>query len=162
VSGERRGEWHQWPFEPLTVLRALSRHGVDYVLIGGVAAVLQGSPLPSYDIDISPAPGVETARRLEDALAELDAVVLTDIDDVHHALQRRTDISFHTPFGHVDLHHAPAGFESYAALRRNARVLQLEPGLAVPVSPLRDIIRSRTAAGDRRQLHALEVALELG
>jgi transcriptional regulator with XRE-family HTH domain len=161
VSSDRHGEWHEWPFEPLVVLRALGRHGVAYVLIGGLAAVLQASPLPTYDIDIAPAPGSANARRLQAALAELDATALTDDDDAKQALRRPTDVSFSTPLGYIDLHHRPAGFDSYAALRRNAVPMQLEPDLSVLVSPLRDIIRSRTAAGDQRQLPALEAALEL-
>ena len=161
MSGERQGEWHEWPFEPLPVLRALDRHGVEYVLIGGLAAVLQGSPLPTYDIDITPAPSAANGRRLQAALADLAAVALTDVEDAK-ALRPKVDLSFYTPFGHIDLHHKPAGFESYAALRRNAVLIQLEPDLTVLVSPVRDIIRSRLAAGDERQLPALEAVLELG
>jgi hypothetical protein len=93
VSSDRHGEWHEWPFEPLSVLRALGRHGVDYVLIGGLAAVLQASPLPTYDIDIAPAPGSANARRLQAALAELDAIALTGVDDAKQALRRQADVS---------------------------------------------------------------------
>ena len=70
-------------------------------------------------------------------------------------------MSFLTAFGYLDLHYAPAGFATYAALRRNAFTMQLESDLSLLVSPLRDIIRSRTAAGDLRQLPALEATLEL-
>ena len=160
MSGERHGQWHEWPFEPLPVLHALDRHGVEYVLIGGLAAVLQGSPLPTYDIDISPAPGTANGERLAAALAEIDAVSLTDAGAAREG-RRRGDVSYSTPFGYLDLHDVPAGFATYAALRRNAVPMRLEPDLTVLVSPLRDIIRSRTAAGDLRQLPALEAALEL-
>ncbi|MEI7761376.1 MAG: hypothetical protein WCJ67_11530 [Thermoleophilia bacterium] len=161
MSGNRRGEWHEWPFEPLPVLRALGRHGVDYVLVGGLAAVLQASPLPTYDIDIAPAPGNANARRLQAALAELDATVLAGDASAEKAPGGQAEASYSTPFGHIDVLHRPAGFVGYAALRRNAVPVQLQPDLAVLVSPLRDIIRSRTAAGDQRQLPALEAALDL-
>ena len=161
MSGARQGEWHEWPFEPLPVLRALATHGVEYVLIGGLAAVLQGSPLPTYDIDVAPAPSAANGRRLAAALADIDAAALTNAEDANQALHRHVDVSYATPFGYIDLHHKPAGFKSYAALRRNAVPLPLEPDLTVLVSPLRDIIRSRIAAGDQRQLPALEAALEL-
>jgi len=154
VSGERRGEWQDWPFEPIAVVRALSDREVEYVLIGGVAAVLQGSPLPTYDIDITPAPGARNRTRLLAALGDLDATALTD----EGTLAAET---FYTPFGHVDVHHRPAGFASYAELRRGSRTIQLEPDLVVQASSLRDIIRSRLAAGDDRQLPALGAALEL-
>ena len=35
-------------FQPEETLRALSRHGVRYVLIGGLAAVIHGSPYFRY------------------------------------------------------------------------------------------------------------------
>ena len=161
MSGERRGEWHEWPFDPLPALRSLSTHGVDYILVGGLAAVLQGSPLPTYDIDITPAATAGNPERLGAALAAIGAVTLTHVADSSQALDQRIDLSFQTPFGHIDLHHGPAGFNNYAALRRDALSVQLEPGLTVLVSPLRDIIRSRLAAGDERQLPALEATLEL-
>ncbi len=154
MSGQRRGEWQDWPFEPLAVLRALHDREVEYVLIGGVAAVLQGSPLPTYDIDITPAPGARNRTRLLAALADLDATALTDEGTLPAE-------SFYTPLGHVDVHHRPAGFANYAELRRGSRPIQLEPDLTVHASSLRDIIRSRLAAGDDRQLPALEAALEL-
>ena len=161
MSGERRGEWQDWPFEPLAVVRALHDRDVEYVLIGGVAAVLQGSPLPTYDIDITPAPGTRNRTRLLTALADLDATPLSDTDGAERALGEQRDVSFSTPFGHVDVHHRPAGFTSYAELRRGSHPLQLERDLIVHASSLRDIIRSRFAAGDERQLPALEAALEL-
>jgi hypothetical protein len=161
VSGERRAEWQDWPFDPLAVMRVLRDFEVEYVLIGGVAAILQGSPLPTYDIDITPASRARNLDRLLAALAELDAAALTEIDSAQQALTELTDVSFYTPFGHIDVHHHPAGFSGYGELRRGSRAIQLEPNLTVHASPLRDIIRSRLAAGDDRQLPALEAALEL-
>ena len=161
MSGERRGEWQDWPFEPLAVMRVLRDHEVEYVLIGGVAAVLQGSPLPTYDIDITPAPGARNRSRLRDALTDLDATALTEIDGAEQALGDQIDVSFYTPSGHLDVHHRLAGFTSYADLRRGSQPIQLEPDLTVQASSLRDIIRSRLAAGDDRQLPALAAALEL-
>ncbi len=154
MTGERRGEWQDWPFEPIAVLRALHDREVEYVLIGGVAAVLQGSPLPTYDIDLTPAPGPRNRTRLRDALADLDATAPTDEGVIPAE-------SFFAPFGHIDVHELPAGFASYAELRRGSRAIQLESDLTVQASSLRDIIRSRLAAGDERQLPALEAALEL-
>jgi hypothetical protein len=38
-------------FQPRLVVDTLNRHGVRYVLIGGVAATLHGSPLARFDLD---------------------------------------------------------------------------------------------------------------
>jgi hypothetical protein len=35
----------------LRILQLLDRHGVEYVVVGGVAAVLQGAPVTTFDID---------------------------------------------------------------------------------------------------------------
>jgi len=39
-------------FQPEEVLRLLDRHRVRYVLIGGLAAILHGSPSVTRDIDV--------------------------------------------------------------------------------------------------------------
>ncbi len=160
MSGGRDGEWHEWPFEPIEVLRAFGRHEVDYVLLGGIAAVLQGSPLPTYDIDIAPAPGAANDVRLHAALTDLGALPLSCADGAAGAVDTASDQRFYSPSGYIDLHPRPTGFATYAAARRNAVLLELEPGLAILVAPVRDIILSRLAAGDERQLPALEAILD--
>ena len=55
------------------IFACLDRHNVDYVLIGGLAAVLHGSPLPTLDADICPSREVDNLRRLASALEEMDA-----------------------------------------------------------------------------------------
>src|SRR5690606_38182380 len=54
-------------------LELLSRHGVDFVVVGGVAAVLQGVPLVTFDVDVVHGRTDENVDRLLAALAELDA-----------------------------------------------------------------------------------------
>jgi predicted nucleotidyltransferase len=36
----------------LEILRALSTHGVDFILVGGVAAAVQGAPIATFDVDV--------------------------------------------------------------------------------------------------------------
>ena len=58
----------------------LDRHSVRYVLIGGLAAVLHGSPLPTLDADICPLRTTENLEKLAAALAEIDARVVKILD----------------------------------------------------------------------------------
>lgn len=154
MTAARRGEWHEWPFAPMEVFRALAHHEVAYVVIGGVAAVLQGSPLPTYEIEIAPAPGSVNAERVAEALAAVGGEPLP--------AQEVSPVStWWTPHGHVDLYAAVAGFSAYGPLERRAIVIELEPGLSVRVLGIRDIIRSRLAAGDDRQQSALAEVLRL-
>lgn len=58
------------------ILRTLSRHDVDFILVGGVAAILQGSPLTTDDVDIVYSSSEENIARLVSALSELEASYL--------------------------------------------------------------------------------------
>jgi hypothetical protein len=61
------------PFDPAAILRILEAHDVRYVLIGGLAASLHGSPHVTTDVDISPSADRDNLVRLAAALGELDA-----------------------------------------------------------------------------------------
>ena len=39
-------------FQPEAVIRLLGRHGVRYVVIGGLAAITHGAPIVTRDIDL--------------------------------------------------------------------------------------------------------------
>ena len=36
----------------LAILRVLNNHGVDFIVVGGVAAVLEGAPISTFDLDV--------------------------------------------------------------------------------------------------------------
>jgi hypothetical protein len=50
-------------FRPDLVVGALNRHGVRYLLVGGVGAALHGSPLRTGDTDVCPATDAENLDR---------------------------------------------------------------------------------------------------
>jgi predicted nucleotidyltransferase len=39
-------------FDCCGILRALTHHGVEFIVVGGVAAVLQGAPFCTWDLDV--------------------------------------------------------------------------------------------------------------
>lgn len=55
------------------ILRILSKHEVEYIVVGGVAAVIHGAPTTTFDLDALVRISEENARRLIGALEELDA-----------------------------------------------------------------------------------------
>ena len=61
------------PLDADELFACLDRHGVRYVFIGGLAAVLHGSPLLTSDADICPARDPDNLIRLAAALDDLDA-----------------------------------------------------------------------------------------
>ena len=59
------------------ILETLRRHRVRFVLVGGVAAVVEGAPVSTFDVDIVPARRADNVERLLTALRELDAYYRT-------------------------------------------------------------------------------------
>ena len=41
-------------FDPVEICAVLSEEGVEFVVLGGFAAIIHGSPLPTEDIDVIP------------------------------------------------------------------------------------------------------------
>jgi predicted nucleotidyltransferase len=58
----------------IATLRALHDGGVEFVLVGGLAAVLQGAPIDTFDIDVVHSREAENVARLQPVLEALDAV----------------------------------------------------------------------------------------
>ena len=138
------------------MVTVLARHGVRYVLIGALAARLQGFPRLTADADITPERSPENLERLAAALRELNARVYTesvpeglpfDIDP--DALARGDLWNLVTSAGRLDIVFQPAGTKGYEDLRRNAVKFEVF-GVDLRAAELRDIVRSKKAA-DRPQ-----------
>jgi hypothetical protein len=148
-------------FSPESLLRAFQKHGVEYVLIGGLAAVLRGSPLRTSDMDICPKRSPENLTRLAAALREVDARIRTEgaPDGLPFArdaafLSRVDLLNLVTKFGEVDISYRPAGTEGFDDLARGAERFDLDGAIA-PVAALEDIIRSKEAANRPKDIAAL-------
>ena len=55
------------------ILEKLAGHGVDFILVGGVAAILEGAPVSTFDLDIMVRPTSGDRDRLLEVLRELNA-----------------------------------------------------------------------------------------
>lgn len=138
------------PLDAERILRTLAEHGVDYVLIGGLAVQTHGHVRTTNDADLVPAPDPPNLRRLAAALRSLDARVLnpgeegTVIDA--RMLPRATIWQFATRDGGVDVMHEVPGGRPYAELRERALQVQLGD-IDVPVVDLDDLIQMKLARG---------------
>jgi hypothetical protein len=151
------------------IFACLHRHDVGYVLIGGLAAVIHGSPLPTVDADICPDSAMENLRRLAPALADLDARVRTP--EVAEGVRFPYDpvflagvslLNLVTRAGDLDISFTPAGTGGFADLIVHASVITLHD-IPVPVASLEDVIRSKEAANrpkDARMLPTLRQLLD--
>jgi hypothetical protein len=155
-----------WPdFRPTDLIGALARAAVDFVVIGGVAVVVQASPRFTRDLDISYATDAANLERLGALLVSLDAKLRRVDEDLPfvpdaRTLRRTPMLTLSTRNGDLDLHVDPPGAPGYAALRRHADVIDLD-GESVRVASLEDLIAMKRAAGrpqDLIDVESLEVA----
>jgi hypothetical protein len=153
-------------FDPVEICAVLSDEAVDFVVIGGFAAIIHGSSLPTEDIDVIPSRDGENLERLAKALKRLGAKIRTG----NEAVETNIDAAFlrnmpHmlnlvTEFGDMDLVFTQAGtVQGYEQWLEHSRSAQLRLGVVVAVADLNDIIASKEAANrpkDQRSLPYLE------
>lgn len=157
------------PFDPERIITVLASHGVRYVLIGALAARLQGFPRVTADADITPDRERENLEKLADALLELDARVYTEavpeglpFDCSAETLGRATIWNLVTSAGRIDIAFEPSGTEGYEDLLKGA-VLYEVYGVELLAAGLEDIIRTKVAADrpqDRQDVVILREILE--
>ena len=156
-------------FDPKPLLEALQHHDVDFIVVGAAAAISQGSPLPTYDLDVTPARDPQNMERIVAALLEIHATLRTPGQPVAFPIDARMLAAgeawtLETNFGSLDLVFVPAGTQGYDDLRRDALLVDLGTERPVLVASIRDVIRMKEASNrekDRAQLPALRRTLEL-
>jgi hypothetical protein len=150
------------------LLRALVDGEVDFVVIGGVAAVLHGSARATFDLDICFANAGANLDALGAVLLTLDAKVRGVPDDVPFiadgATLKRVDVlTLTTGAGDLDVLRVPSGAPRYDVLRAHADRFDVG-GFEVRVASIEDLIAMKTAAGrdkDRADVTELEAILRL-
>jgi hypothetical protein len=105
VSGE---------FSPLGLIEVLVQHEVRFVVIGGFAAAVHGSPTTTQDLDICHARDDANLRALAAALSQMGAR-LRGVDEQvpfkidARALKAGDSFTFQTTLGDLDCLATPAG-----------------------------------------------------
>jgi hypothetical protein len=154
-------------FRPQEILAVLDRHGVRYVLVGGLAAVLHGAAHVTTDVDVVPQDAPGNLERLSAALHELDARIRVagepdgiPFDHAADSLARVRTWNLQTSRGDLDITFEPSGTRGYDDLRRDVVTMRVR-GIDVPVASLADVIRSKEAAGRERDRAVLPGLREL-
>lgn len=152
-------------FDPLTLLHGLFLAGVEFVLIGGVAARLHGSPSLTRDVDICHAVDTANLERLANVLVALHARLRGVDEDLPFVLDARTlragaNFTLTTDSGDLDLLASPAGVGGYDELASVANVVDLGE-FSVRVARLDDLIRMKQAAGRPKDRVEVEILAAL-
>jgi hypothetical protein len=140
-------------FNPAAILAALERHGVRYVLIGGLAANAHGVRRTTRDVDVIVERTRENLARLADAARALEVgspVVdsrMRELDPLDPAdLARAANVSLDTRNGELDVMNEAKGAPAFDLLAGRAVVVEVF-GTCVPVASLDDLIALKDAAG---------------
>jgi hypothetical protein len=149
------------------ILHTLGRHQVDFIIIGGVCAVLHGAPVTTFDLDLVHSRDPDNLNRLLAALQELDAYYR---EQTHRRL--RPGLSHLASSGHqllmthagsLDLLGTLTTEQGYEDLLPHTVEVQFSEVLQVRILDLPTLIAVKEAAGrdkDKAVLHILRRTLE--
>jgi hypothetical protein len=145
----------------LAVLRDLVAHRVEFIIVGGVGAALQGAPVSTFDLDIVHSRAPENIHRLLAALQAMDAWYR------EHPAKRlkpsAADLAgagrhlLMTRAGPLDVLGVVTGGRGYAELIPNAVELLAEPGLPIKVLDLTGLIALKEELGREKDVATLPV-----
>lgn len=147
-------------FTPRPLLQRLVDAGVDFIVVGGIAAVAHGSVTFTQDLDITYAPDEENLERLGRVLVDLGARLRGVTDDVPfvpdgRTLRRTRVLTLDTPIGRIDLLAQPDGAPDFDELRSRAERDAIA-GVTVAYASLDDLIAMKKAVGRPKDLVAVE------
>ena len=152
---------HRAELDAPGLIEALNAAGVRYVLIGGVAAIILGSPSLTGDLDICYARDRPNLEALAAVLVGLHARLRGADPGVPFRLDVRTlaagdSFTFETDLGDFGVLGTPSGTTGYEDLIRSAETYDLD-GRTVTVASIDDLIRMKRAAGRPKDLIEIEV-----
>ena len=155
---------------PRPLLEALVRHDVRFIVLGGVAERLLGSPRNTDDFDICPDMARSNLDRLATVLNELEARWRPPgLEDGGfrsgekwnaRSFASHTSLALLTTYGPFDIWPRPDGTQGYADLIERAIDVEIND-LTVKVVHLEDSIRIKRAIGGPKYLGHLPLLRQL-
>lgn len=149
------------------VIRSLADHDVEFVIIGATAAIAQGAPIGTIDLDLGYRRTRANIDRLVAALKPFHPR-LRGVDESSPftfntaAIRKGCNFTFVTDAGDLDILGHVTGLGDYEAMVPDAVSLRMF-GCSVFVMDLAKVIRSKKAAGrakDKAVLPILEETLK--
>jgi hypothetical protein len=148
----------------LEILRTLVRHEVEFIVVGGISAVLQGAPVTTFDLDVLHARDPENVRRLLAALDELDAVYRAQPE--RQLRPRSSDLEgpghqlLLTRFGPLDVLGMIGKSRTWDDLVTHCGTMEIAPGTTVRVLDLETLINIKEELGALKDVAVLPVLRE--
>jgi hypothetical protein len=151
----------------LAILQRLREHEIDFIVVGGVCALLHGAPVATFDLDLVHSRTPENIRRLLEALETLDARYREPDSrgikpDASHLSSSGHQLLI-TNFGLLDLLGTIGAGHDYDDLCSQVSEMEVPGGLTVHVLNLSTLIKTKEETGgekDRAVLPTLRRTLE--
>lgn len=136
-------------FDPLGLLKTLDRHRVTYIVVGGLARIIQGADEMTNGVDIVPAMRQENLRRLDLALEELGArrADRKKLAPLQSDPSPEPVLALTTELGELKIVPEPEGTRGYDDLRRAATREYLGKGVRSSIASVGDLARMVSALG---------------
>ena len=139
----------------------LSIHRVDFIVVGGIGAVLQGAPLNTFDMDVVHSREEGNISRLLVALEEMDAVHRfppeRKLKPAASHLSAKGHCLTMTRFGPLDLLGAIGHAHSYEDLLPASEEMLIGPGLTIRVLDLPTLIKVKEEVAAPKDLAVLPI-----
>ena len=140
-------------------LPLLAENRVDYILIGGGAAIAHGAARTTYDVDILYSRDPENLQTIVEALQDLNPYYRGAPPNLPfqwdtQTLQNGLNFTLTTDWGDIDLLGEVAGDGTYEKLRSFTDTMELY-GHPVPVVTLDKLIHLKRAAGRPKDFEAI-------
>jgi len=148
------------PLQPARLLEILNRHGVDFVVVGGLAGLAHGSSYPTFDLDVAYARSEANLHCMVKALEEMDVTLRGAPPELSFQLDARTlangaNFTFDSAFGRFDILGDIDGMRDYESLRSRACVEKID-GVAVRVASIDHLIAMKRTANRPKDRLAVE------
>jgi predicted nucleotidyltransferase len=145
----------------LSVIRVLKEHEVDFIVVGGVAAVLEGAPISTFDLDVVHSRSVDNVEHLLGALAALDAYYRLQPErrirpSASHLLSAGHQLLM-TRYGPLDVLGAIGQSHGYEELLEHANEMQAGPGPPIRVLKLSKLIEVKSETAGEKDVATLPI-----
>jgi len=145
----------------LAILRVLQQRQVEFVVVGGIGAVLQGAPITTFDLVVVHSLKPGNVERLSAALEELDAVYRAQPDRRMRPGRSHLESAGHqlllTRYGPLDLLGEIGQSREFSYLADHCVDLDIGGCQPVRVLDLETLVQMKEETGRERDLAALPV-----
>jgi hypothetical protein len=144
----------------LELLKRLIRSGVDFTVIGGMAAVFHGSSIVTQDLDVCAPLDEQNLPRILEALRGIHPRFRMHpqrppLPDEPDRLKGFRNLCLATDIGIIDILGEVSGLGEFPEAISKSHAVELEPGFSCPLLNLEALIDAKRAAGRPKDLRAV-------